>query len=435
MGVEPPRPPLPEQPQRAYEVEWTTISYRTITFYAVLGVLALGVILYLIAPTYFSQKARNLLAAISAGLVRPVSTEAAASKREAHFVNLDGTVRVRKAQSAQWVRADYNTNLEKGDYIQTGSDGVARIIFADGTNYVLKPDSLIVVEESREDPVTKATRVAVQVTSGTVDLSTGRFEVPGSTSRLTFENAVANFAEESRATVRNDPDKNVHELTMQQGGADVTRGSTTVRLGQYEQVNFQRDKAGLVRQRVIAPPELSDPPNMALTMSRDPKSANLDFAWQRVSGAVAYRLQISPSGMFSNLVVDRKVSGRTSTRISGLEEGTYYWVVSSIDTKGVESQPSMANRFSLVQQVETGNEAYLEVTNIIQHGRVLEVIGKTEPGSTVIINNEQVFNIAPDGTFRHFTSQLARAGANQITITAQNRKGDMHTIRKSIVIE
>jgi hypothetical protein len=435
MGLGSSRPPLPEQPQRAYEVEWTTISYRTITFYAVLAVLALGVVLYFIAPNYFSQKARNLLAAISAGLVRPASTEAAASKREAHFVNLDGTVRVRKAQSAQWIRADYNTNLEKGDYIQTGSDGVARIIFADGTNYYIKPDTLIVVEESREDPVTKATRVAVQVSSGAVDLSTGRFEVPGSTSRVTFENAVANLAEESRAMVRNDPDKNVHELTMQQGGADVTRGSTTVRLGQYDQVTFERDKAGLVRQRVIAPPDLREPPNMALTMSLDPKSANLDFAWSSVPGAAAYRLQISPSGMFSNLVVDKKVAGKTSARVAGLEEGTYYWVVSSIDAKGVESQPSMANRFSLVQQVETGSQAYLEVTNIVQHGRVLEVVGKTEPGSTVIINNEQVFNIAPDGAFRHFTSQLARSGANQITITAQNRKGDMHTIRKSIVVE
>jgi hypothetical protein len=200
-------------------------------------------------------------------------------------------------------------------------------------------------------------------------------------------------------------------------------------------VTFERDKAGLVRHKVIAPPELSEPTNMALAMSKDPKSANLDFAWSGVPGAAAYRLQISPSGMFSNLVVDKKLAGRTSTRITGLEEGTYYWVVSSIDAKGVESQPSMANRFSLVQQVESGNQAYLEVTNIIQHGRVLEVVGKTEPGSTVIINNEQVFSIAPDGTFRHFTSQLARSGANQITITAQNRKGDMHTIRKSIVVE
>ncbi len=432
MGA--PRAPIPE-PERKYEVEWTTISYRTIAFYACLVLLGVGFVLYLIAPKYFGQKMHGALESISAGLVKSTSTEASSSKREAHFVNVDGTVRVRKALTAQWVRADYNTSLEKGDYIQTASDGVARIIFADGTNYVLKPDSLIVVEESREDPVTKATRVAVNVSAGTVDLSTGRFEVPGSTSRVSFENAVANLTEESRALVHNDPDKNLHEFTVQQGGADVTRGTTTVRLGQYDQVTFDQSKAGLSRQRVIAPPALTSPPNMDLTMASDPKNANLDFAWSSVPGAEAYRLQVSPSGMFSNLVVDRKVMGKTSLRVTGLDEGTYYWAVTSIDVNGVESQLSMANRFSLVQQVVSGTQAFLEVNNIIQHGKVLEVVGRTEPGSTVIINNEQVFTIAPDGTFRHFTSQLAKTGVNQITITAQNRTGDMHTIRKSIVVE
>ena len=433
MGA--PIPPQMPEPRRSYEVEWMTISYRAIIAYAVLALLGVAFVMYLIAPQYFGQKLKQGLEALSAGLGRTASTEAAAAKRDAHFVNIDGTVSVKKAQSLQWMRADYNTNLEKGDYVQTGSDGVARIIFADGTNYLLKPESLIVVEESREDPVTKATRVAVQVSSGAVDLSTGRFEVPGSTSRVSFENAVANLAEESRAMVRNDPTKNLHELTVDHGQADVTRGSSTVRLGQFDQVTFTREKPGLTRQKVVAPPTLTDPPNMALTMTRDPKATNLDFAWSYVPQAAVYRLQVSPSGMFSNLIVDKRIAGRTSARITGLEEGTYYWVVSSIDAKGVESQPSAANRFSLVQQVEAGSQAFLEVTGIIQHGKVLEVVGRTEPGSTVIINNEQVFTIAADGTFRHFTSQLAKIGANQITITAQNRKGDTHTIRKNIVIE
>ena len=427
--------PPPSEHRPAYEVEWTTISYRTIAFFVIMGLVIVCFILYLIAPNFFARKAKQLLGAISAGLVETTSKEAASAKREAHFVNIDGTVRVRKANSSQWIKGDYNTNLEKGDYVQTGSDGVARIIFADGTNYVLKPDSLIVVEESREDPVTKATRVAVQISAGTVDLSTGRFEVPGSTSRVKFENAEANLGQESRAMVRNDPTKNLHELTVQQGGADVTRGSTTVRLGQYDQVTFEKDKPGLTRLKTIAPPELSEPPNMALTVTKDPKSANLDFAWSNVPGASAYHLQVSPSGLFSNLVVDKKIAGKNAVRIGGLEEGTYYWVVTSIDARGNESQPSSANRFSLVQQVDTGSQAFLDVTDFIQHGRVLEVVGRTEPGSTVIINNEQVFNIASDGTFRHFTSELSKTGANQITITAQNRKGDTRTIRKTIVIE
>jgi hypothetical protein len=108
-------------------------------------------------------------------------------------------------------------------------------------------------------------------------------------------------------------------------------------------------------------------------------------------------------------------------------------MVSAIDAKGVESQPSQANRLNLVQQI-AGSEAYLEVGSPIQHGRVVEVQGKTEPGSTVIINNEQVFSISPDGTFRGFTSPL-HSGSNQVTITAQDRKGNTKTIRKTVVIE
>ncbi len=430
----PPQPPIPER-GRGYEVEWTTISYRTIALLVFLALMLIGFVVYLLAPSYFRQKAKQLLAAISESVGRTTGADAATTKREAHFVNIDGNVRVRKAASLEWIRGDYNTSLERGDYVQTGSDGMARIIFADGTNYVVKPDSLVVVEESREDPVTKATRVAVQVSAGAVDLSTGRFEVPGSTSQVVFENAVANLAEESRAVVRNDPRNDVHEFTVQQGQAEVTRESSTVRLGQYDRVAFSAERPGLARSKVIAPPKLVSPPNMALTVSKDPKSTILDFAWEPVRGAAAYRLQVSPSGMFFNLVLDKKYAGRTSAKISGLEEGTYYWYVTSIDAKGNESQPGLPNRFNLVQQVEAASEVFLEVARIVQHGRVLEVVGRTEPGSMVIINNEQVFSIAADGTFRHFTSPLPKSGANQITITAQNRKGDTNTIRKKIVIE
>ena len=433
MGM-PPRQPANEPPH-TYEVEWTTITYRTIAFYAFLGLVVVGFIIYLISPNYVTQKLKQGLAVISGRVGQNLATDTAASRREAHFVNLDGTVRIKKARSLQWINADYGTSLEKGDFVQTASDGVARIIFADGTNYVLKPDSLIIVEESREDPVTKATKVAVQVNSGAVDLSTGRFEIPGSSSQVSFADAVANLAGESRAALRNDPDKNIHEFTVNQGEVDVTRGSTSVRLGQYDQVTFRAGQAGLVRLKVIAPPRLVSPQNMELKLAKDPKSATINFAWTPVAAAVSYHLMVSPTVMLSNFIVDRKVVGRTSYEASGLDEGTYYWIVTSIDAKGVESQPSDANRLNLVQDVGTGTQAYLEVTNIIQHGKVVEVQGKTEPGSTVIINNEQVFSIAPDGTFRHFTSPLPKSGVNQITITAQDRRGNSKTIRKTVVIE
>jgi len=415
---------------RSLEVEWTTISYRTIAIYIFLALLLLVGIAYLVSPRFIINTATRVLESVAAN---PTIPQTVGSRKEAHFVNLDGNVRVKRAGSSQWMPADYNTSLEKGDFVQTGSDGVARIIFADGTNYTLKPDALIAVEESREDPVTRATKVAVQVTSGAVDLATGHFEAPGSSSQVSFADAVASLNEQSRAAVRNDPGKNVHEITVNAGQAEVTRGSTSIQLGQYEQVTFAAEQPGLVRNKVIAPPDLVTPPNMQLLQVADPKAATLDFSWTEMPGAVAYHLQVSPSVMLANFVVDKKVSGRTSVSISGLDEGIYYWMVSSIDAKGVESQPSQANRLNLLRQV-AGTQAYLEITKIIQHGKVVEVQGKTEPGSTVIINNEQVFSIQPDGTFRGFTAPL-NSGSNQISITAQDRKGDTNTIRKSVVIE
>jgi hypothetical protein len=415
---------------RSVEVEWTTISYGTIAAYLTAAFLLLLLILYLIAPGFVLKTAKRVLETVAAN---PNTSQATTSRRDAHFVNLDGTVRYKKKGALQWSRADYNTSLEKDDYVQTGSDGVARIIFTDGTNYTLKPDSLIEVEESREDPVTRATKVSVQVTSGAVDLATGHFEAPGSTSQVSFADAVATLQEESRAAVRNDPGKNVHEITVDTGQAQVTRGSQTVQLGQYEQVSFSSQDPTLVRSKIIAPPDLLTPQNMELKQTPNPKATSMDFSWTEVPQAQAYHLQISPTVMLTNFVVDKKIVGKTSITISGLEEGTYYWMVSAIDAKGVESQPSQANRLNLVQEVE-GSQAYLVITNYVSHGKVVEVQGKTEPGSTVIINNEQVFTMSPDGTFRGFTGILP-AGSNQITITAQDRKGNTNTIRKTVVIE
>jgi hypothetical protein len=416
---------------RSLEVEWAVISYRTIAFYLVLAFSLVLFIMYLISPTFVKRVATRALESVAAN---PGAPQTSASAKEGHFVNLDGNVRVKKAASVEWIRADYNTSLQKGDFVQTENDGVARIIFADGTNYTLKPNALIVVEESREDPVTRATKVAVQVTSGAVDLATGHFETPGSTSQVSFADAVATLNEESRAAVRNDPDNNVHEFTVDTGQAEVTRGAESIQLGQYEQVSFAAQHPGLVRNKVIAPPSLLTPPNMELKQVPDPKATTLDFSWTEVPEAKAYHLQVSASVMLSNFVVDKKIVGRNSISISGLDEGIYYWMVSAIDGKREESQPSQANRFNLLKQV-AGNLAYLEVTKIIQHGRVVEVQGKTEPGSTVIINNEQVFSISPDGTFRGFTSPMPNSGENQLTITAQDRKGDTNTIRKTVVIE
>ena len=64
--------PLPphHEPDQRVEVEWTTISYRTIAFYVGLALVLCAFILYLIAPHYFGQKIKAALNAISSWLLR-----------------------------------------------------------------------------------------------------------------------------------------------------------------------------------------------------------------------------------------------------------------------------------------------------------------------------------------------------------------------------
>src|SRR2546426_4675557 len=150
------------------EVYWTSVSYRTVALYAALGLVILITVLCLVNPNLYDTTLRRLSNALGASNAPP----AVLTQTQARFVNLDGRVQVKKVNSVQWVAADYRTTLDKGDLIETGSDGAARITFADGTTYTVKADTLVTVEENivQRD----RTRVGVHISSGAVDLATGR---------------------------------------------------------------------------------------------------------------------------------------------------------------------------------------------------------------------------------------------------------------------
>src|SRR5207247_10730364 len=117
----------------------------------------------------------------------------------AQRTGLDGTVRVKKSSSSSWVAADYSVPLERGDVVQTGSEGMAKIVFNDGTNYTVKQDSLIVIEEDSANE-RQQTNVAVRLNTGTVDLATGTY-TQGSKSEPKMNGETTSFGTDSAARV------------------------------------------------------------------------------------------------------------------------------------------------------------------------------------------------------------------------------------------
>ena len=138
----------------------------------------------------------------------PATGSGVVTAQQAHFTALDGTVRVKKGTGNSWVTADYNIPLEKGDVVQTGSEGMAKVVFNDGTSYTVKQDSLIVIEENSANDQ-QQTNVAVAVSTGTVDLSTATYS-QGSKSQVIVAGATASLSPESAAQVHNDPTGDQH---------------------------------------------------------------------------------------------------------------------------------------------------------------------------------------------------------------------------------
>ncbi|OFV96586.1 MAG: hypothetical protein A3H28_16085 [Acidobacteria bacterium RIFCSPLOWO2_02_FULL_61_28] len=415
----------PEEESSREILRWRTVRYRSVALVSGAVVIATATILLVI----FTEWRASLFNWIRGG----GGTEAAggdAAIRQARFTNLDGGVRVRKANQVEWGAADFSVGLDKGDVVQTSKDGVARIAFADGTLYVVKPDTLIVIEENAIPDDRAHSRVAVQVTSGVVDLST---PLVTGVSRVLIADAQASIRNRSRALVSNDPSTNQRQILVSKGGAEVRRGGERVELAEYEQASFAGPGSPLEKRKVVSPPILLTPGNMAPVVIKETQTAEVEFTWSAVATADTYRLRVSTSPIFATTLYDRRVES-TSVRLPSLRPGDYYWTVTSIDSGRKESQESEANQFSVIRQDNEG-EILLEVERYVQHGKVIEIIGRTEPGATVLVNNQPVFNVAPNGSFKHFTQPLPSTGPNRITITAQNSEGKIATLRQTITIQ
>jgi hypothetical protein len=425
--TEPQRPPNPPAQPKIHRVEvyWTAVTYKTMAVYVFLIVAVILVAISLTLPNWYSAAYSKLSNAVG----NPESENLSFEQRQAKFVNLDGKVQVKKVNSVQWVEADFHTALDKGDLIQTGSDGAARITFADGTAYTVKSDTLVTVEENSMGN-DKPTSVAMRINTGAVDLATPNWSSPDSKAAVSVEDATAQLHSNSRAAVKADPEKKENEIVVSSGSAEVQRGQERIELAQWQKAAITA-RGPIQKSNVLAPPDLAEPLNLAPIIVENPKTAPVHFEWKPVTEAVSYTLRISTTAMFTKTAGEATVSS-TSTDITGLDGGDYFWNVIATDAKKQNSEVSETFKFTLAARGKT-QDMVLEIVSTQIHGRVVEIIGRTESGAALIVNGQPVPNIAPDGSFRHFTEPL-EPGPHTIVVIGQNRRGGTAKQQVSIVV-
>jgi hypothetical protein len=423
----------------AFQISYVTITYRSV-FMGTLAVISVAAIVMYFT---FPDTTNRLIMSGQVGLERLLTRAGFLNShddrqvsdpgpQQAHFINIDGVVRVKKASSNTWVTADYSLALEKNDVVQTADEGIARVRFADGTNYTVKPDSLIVIQENSVNESQQA-KVAVQVTTGTVDLATAGAMARGSKSQVIVAGATATFSPESAGEVQNDPLNDQHSILVKKGGAEVQRGSEDLKIGENEKLAFTTDSPNMVKTKEIGPPVLMDPKS-GDNVQLDPKSKGITLTWAPVDGIHSFHVRVSRNQFFTGpLVVDQNWT-HLELVLANLSPGSYWWEVQSVSDNGKLSSGSERNKFTVVPYAENGAKIPLEIVSLIQHGHVFEIKGQTEPGARVMVNGQEVAMINPDGTFHHFTNQLP-TGENWITVTAQNSKGGYGLVSRPVNIQ
>jgi hypothetical protein len=261
-------------------------------------------------------------------------------------------------------------------------------------------------------------------------LATPNWTLPDSKATVIVEDATAQLSSNSRANVKADADTKQGEFVMTSGTASVKRGDEKIDLTPWEKVSVAPGN-NLVKTSVLAPPDLMEPLNLTPIIVETARAANIHFSWKAVPEAVSYTLRVSTNAMFTKTVKEIKVVNNTAD-LKGLEAGDYFWSVIATDAKKQSSEVSDIFKFSLVTQGKSQDMVLdLDVPQI--HGRVAEIIGRTEPGAAIIVNGQSVPNITPDGTFRHFTEPL-EPGEHTVVVIGQNRRGGTASAKVSFVV-
>jgi hypothetical protein len=395
-------------------IEWFTIRYRTLVL-AGIGALALAVL----AWVFFAPR------------TPPPPSVTARVETGARFQIYEGSVQVKRAGQLEWLDATKAMVLRQNDLVRTGPNGTAEIRFEDGSVFSVRPDSLMTIAESTQNPLTREQRVNLSIESGEANFQTPARGVPGSTTITTPT---------TRATAERDTAGNVAVeksgatgLRIFKGAGQVqTRSGQRLALGMNEGVKV--DAAGAAGAKVTLPsvPQLTSPPDRSELLFANLQDTLTMLTWTGVSGAATYRVSVDFSPSFARPLYDRRGQRPTQMELRDLEPGAYFWRVAAVDATGTEGGFSDVWRFTIGRTAAAAaTPPPLSVETLEIKGNVLHVSGSTEAGATLTVNGERL-DVQADGTFNEFLT--FEGGATAILVRATSARGGTAELRRRAVV-
>ena len=398
----------PYRTNTGIHIEWFTVRRSSVY-------LLIAVLLTLAGASYYGYQ--QVFGPRNPRPVAQANTEA----DKARFLDISGSVEVRKSGTYEWVNANMAMALNRDDTIRTAG-GEARVRLFDGTEYLIKPHSILVIERANEDPTTKAKQVEVTLTTGRLDVITPRMDNPQSRSEVQTPTTQTTFRENTVAELGFDSTSRTTSIAVQAGGATARAGDNEVVLNPLESVTVDENRVFAAKVKLPGNPVLVQPANLDVVSPSD----SMEFRWRPVDGARKYVVKLDRNPYFPDPILESSVS---SARIlhAGLDPGTYYWEVTAIDADERRSAPTVA-KFTVSSRPRNAAPPALQVyTPSVTMDGLVTVRGRTEPGAIVTADygeGDDDVSVRADGSFTY--NFLVRvAGSHRVIVKARKREGSV----------
>ncbi len=348
---------------------------------------------------------------------------------KSRFLSVEGGVEYRRGERGAWIKARSADSLNAGDWIKTSDSGTAEIRLPDGSNYVLRHNTL--VHLGLDSAGTTSGEPVAEVSFGWVEFNTAQ-----SGSKVKTPGSEAILEGDTEVTISYDPNREEGKIKTIAGASVVTSGSGQTRqMGALEMVDQQGDQISGVKP-VLPGPRLAGPANNQEIDFDTQKELRL--TWEGVSGAPRYALNVSASQLFANNIIEDDRRRNRWARVGIRGEGIFYWRVAAYDRQGEQGAWSETRSFRIASlrgagETEDKTPPALSIDEVQTYGNLVLVNGRTEPGATVTINDEPA-SVELNGTFSK-TIQMTEAGSAFITVVATDTWDNSSEVKKRVFID
>ena len=218
-------------------------------------------------------------------------------------------------------------------------------------------------------------------------------------------------------------------LTVHKGTVDLLIDGKTVGVGADQVVKIQPGKALVYLRPPPGAPGLTSPAKDETFTFRN-LPPRVSFGWDKGANVRGYHFVLARDPDFQE-IFHEDVLGDNQFSHGNLNQGDYYWRVSSVSSNG-EGEFSRTRHFRLIQDLELPTLVVNYDTDTVADGDKFELRGRTDPDARIFVGGIPV-KIDEGGQFVH--NLFLKRGFNVIVVEAVDKVGNVNYFSKVVNVE